>query len=189
MADRAAAAVALAAYPGLAAARALASAAAADEVGAPVEAALSRTLAGRALAQTGQPERAAAELERAAAELHGCSALRYRDAAERELRKLGRKVHRRTRPGTLGAGGVAELTERELGVARLIVDRRTNTEIAAELFLSRKTVETHISNIFRKLGVSSRVHIARVVEDAEGRERLVLQDRSSASERAGKTAG
>ena len=168
MADRAAAAVALdAGDPGLAAERALASAAAADEVGAPVEAALSRTLAGRALAQAGQTERAVAELERAAAEFHGCRALRYRDAAERELRKLGHRVHRRTRPGTLGAGGVAELTERELRVARLIVDRRTNTEIAAELFLSRKTVETHISNIFRKLAVSSRVQIARAVERAD----------------------
>ena len=168
MADRAAAAVAYdSGDPARAAERALASAAAADDVGAPVEAALSRTLAGRALAQAGQPERAAAELERAAAELHGCGALRYRDAAERELRKLGHKVHRRTRPGTPGVGGVAELTERELGVARLIVDRRTNTEIAAELFLSRKTVETHISNIFRKLGVSSRAQIARAVESAE----------------------
>ena len=56
------------------------------------------------------------------------------------------------------------LTGRELQVARLIVDRNTNPEIAARLFLSPKTVETHVRNIFRKLDVSSRVQIARAVE-------------------------
>jgi len=52
-------------------------------------------------------------------------------------------------------------------VARLIVDRRTNAEIASELFLSPKTVESHVRNLFQKLGVSSRVDVARVVERAE----------------------
>jgi DNA-binding CsgD family transcriptional regulator len=59
---------------------------------------------------------------------------------------------------------VDSLTGRELEVARLVVDRRTNTEIAAELFLSIKTVETHMRNIFRKLDVSSRVEVARTIE-------------------------
>jgi DNA-binding CsgD family transcriptional regulator len=52
-------------------------------------------------------------------------------------------------------------------LARLVVDRKTNPEIAAELFLSQKTVETHLRNIFRKVGVSSRVDLARAVERAE----------------------
>jgi DNA-binding NarL/FixJ family response regulator len=167
-ADRAVAAVDLSAGdPARAAERALASAAAADAVGAPVEAALARTLAGRALAQSGQGDRAAAELQRAAAELDACGALRYRDHAERELRKLGHPIHRRTRPGKTDGTGIESLTERELQVARLVVDRKTNPEIAAELFLSRKTVETHLSNIFRKLDVSSRVALARAVERAD----------------------
>jgi DNA-binding CsgD family transcriptional regulator/tetratricopeptide (TPR) repeat protein len=167
MAARAMAAVALdAGDPASAAERALASAGAADEVAAPVEAALSRTLAGRALAQARQPERAAAELQRAAAELHACGALRYRAAADRGLRSLGQRVHRRTRPGQADGVGVASLTQRELQVARLVVDRRTNAEIADALFLSPKTVETHMRNIFRKLDVSSRVEVARLVERA-----------------------
>jgi DNA-binding CsgD family transcriptional regulator/tetratricopeptide (TPR) repeat protein len=167
MADRSAAAVALhAGDPDGAAERALASATAADEVSAPVEAAISRTLAGRALAQAGEHERAVVELQRAAAELDACGALRYRAAAERELRRLGHRVHRRTRPGKADGVGVESLTERELEVAWLVVDRRTNPEIADALFLSPKTVETHLRNIFRKLAVSSRVEVARAVERA-----------------------
>jgi DNA-binding NarL/FixJ family response regulator len=53
-------------------------------------------------------------------------------------------------------------------VARLVVDRKTNPEIAADLFLSQKTVETHLRNIFHKMDVSSRVALARAVE-REGR--------------------
>ena len=52
-------------------------------------------------------------------------------------------------------------------MARLVVDRKTNSQIAAELFLSRKTVETHLRNIFRKLGVSTRVEAAHHVEQAD----------------------
>ncbi len=51
-------------------------------------------------------------------------------------------------------------------MARLVVDRRTNSEIAADLFLSLKTVESHMRNIFCKLGVSSRVEVARQAERA-----------------------
>jgi DNA-binding NarL/FixJ family response regulator len=108
-----------------------------------------------------------AELKQAASDLHECGALRYRDAAERELRNLGHHVHRRTRPGKSDGVGVDSLTGRELQVARLIVDRNTNPEIAARLFLSPKTVETHIRNIFRKLGVTSRIQVARDVERHE----------------------
>ena len=100
MAERAAAVIALdGGDPEAATEHALASALAADQVGAPVEAALSRTLAGGALAQAGQPERAVSELQHAAAELDARGALRYRAAAERELRRLGHHVHRRTRAG------------------------------------------------------------------------------------------
>ena len=150
-----------------AAERALASAAAADDVGAPVEAALSRTLAGRALARAGESDRAVIELQHAAREFEARGALRYRDEAERELRKLGRPMYRRTRPGSPAGSGIESLTERELQVARLVVDRKTNPEIAAELFLSKKTVETHLRNIFRKIDVSSRVDLARAIERAD----------------------
>jgi DNA-binding NarL/FixJ family response regulator len=167
-ADRAVAAVALQAGDSVRAAElALGSAGAAEEVGAPIEAALSRTLAGRALAKAGEGDAALAELQRAAAEHDACGAVRYRDEAERELGKLGHRIYRRTQPGKADGAGLESLTERELQVARLVVDRKTNPEIAAELFLSQKTVETHMRNIFRKLDVGSRVELARTVERAE----------------------
>ena len=168
MADRAAAVIALnSGDPTSAAGRALTSAAAADDLGVPVEAALSHMLAGRALAQSGQPVRAVTELEGAAATFHACGARRYRDEADHELRLLGRHVHRRTQAGQADAIGVDALTKREQEIARLVVDRRTNPEIAEMLFLSPKTVETHLRNIFRKLDVASRVEVARTIERAE----------------------
>jgi len=167
-ANRAGAAVDL--YTGNASAaaeRALLAVAGAEEVAAPIEAALSRVLAGRALAQTGERGRAIAELQTAAATLEACGAPRWRAEAERELRKLGRRIHRRTPRGKTDASGLDALTSRELQVARLVVDRKTNPQIAAELFLSQKTVETHLRNIFRKVDVSSRVELARAVERAD----------------------
>jgi ATP/maltotriose-dependent transcriptional regulator MalT len=152
----------------LAADHALTAAATAEEVGAPIESALSRTLGGRALAQAGQRDRAIAELRHAAVELDACGALRYRDEAERELGKLGQRTHRRTRPGKSDGAGIESLTERELQLARLVVDRKTNPQIAADLFLSQKTVETHLHNIFRKMDVASRLALAHAVERADG---------------------
>jgi len=86
--------------------------------------------------------------------------LRYRDQAERELRKLGYHVHRRTRPGATDGAGAESLTERELQVAWLVADRKTNPQIAAELFLSQKAVETHQRNIFHKMCVMTRAALA-----------------------------
>jgi DNA-binding NarL/FixJ family response regulator len=168
LADRAAAAVALASGdPPIAAERALAAAAASDAVDARVDAARARTLAGRALAAAGERDRAMAELDAAARELGACGARRYREEAEHELRKLGRRFSRRGRAGKSDGKGVEALTERELEVARLVVERHTNREIARALFLSEKTIETHMRNTFRKLDVSTRADVARTLERAE----------------------
>ena len=167
MADRAAAAVALADGDGHAATGFARSAVATSErIEARAHAAASRALAGRALAAAGRTEEAVRELERSAEEFEAMEALRYRDQVEAELRKLGRPVHRRTSRGSSDGTGIELLTGRELEVAELVLDRRTNREIAGELFLSLKTVETHMRNIFHKLGVSSRVEVARTLARA-----------------------
>ena len=81
----------------------------------------------------------------------------------RELRRLGARAEPRG-PAASGDSGVDALTKRELEIAGLVTDRLTNREIATALFLSDKTVESHIRNIFHKLGVSSRVDVARAIE-------------------------
>jgi len=150
-----------------AAALALASAVAADGAGAPIEAARSRVVAGRALAATGERAEAIAMLRAAERELDERGALRDRADARRELRRLGARAEPRGPAGTDG-GGLDSLSQREREVARLVTERKTNKEVADELFLSEKTIESHLRNIFAKLGASSRVDVARAVERDQG---------------------
>jgi len=56
------------------------------------------------------------------------------------------------------------LSRRELEIARLVADGLTNREIAARLFISNRTVETHVTNMLNKLGISTRTQLARWVE-------------------------
>jgi DNA-binding NarL/FixJ family response regulator len=128
------------------------------------DAARARLAAGVAMARAGNEQAAARFLERAAEDFASFGSERYRAEAVQELRKLGRRIHRRSRAGVPDSVGIASLTERELEIARLVVDRQTNAEIAAQLFLSPKTIEAHLRNSFRKLGVASRVELARVLE-------------------------
>jgi DNA-binding CsgD family transcriptional regulator len=133
----------------------------AESVQAALVAARCRTLAGVALAQAGDREEGARQLERAEAELAALGAARHRDEAARELRRLGRRVAARQR--RRGGEGLDALSGRELEIAELVAQGRTNREIGAELFLSEKTVEGHLTRVFAKLGVSSRAGLAEAV--------------------------
>jgi DNA-binding NarL/FixJ family response regulator len=146
-----------------AAERALSSVAAAEEVESPVEAARSRLIAGRALAEGGSRDVAVGELSSAAAQFSACGALRLRDEAAAELRRLGERVAPAIAPAANG-NGVLGLTSRQLEVAQLVTSGKTNREIAARLFLSEKGVESHLRRIFDKLDVSSRAALAAMVE-------------------------
>ncbi|HEX6115876.1 MAG TPA: AAA family ATPase [Solirubrobacterales bacterium] len=166
-AGRARAAVLLAAGDADAAAeRALAAADLLAAIGALEEEGRSRLLAGRALAEAGDRERAVAELREAERILDGCGSARLRDWAAKGLRRLGERTRRARPAGDGEATGLPSLTAREREVAELVTDRRTNREIAAELVLSEKTIESHLRNVFAKLGVGSRVEVARAVEGA-----------------------
>jgi DNA-binding CsgD family transcriptional regulator len=59
--------------------------------------------------------------------------------------------------------GVAALTARELQVATLVTEGLTNRQVAAQLFVTVKTVEMHLSHVFAKLGVSNRAGLVREV--------------------------
>jgi DNA-binding NarL/FixJ family response regulator len=103
-------------------------------------------------------KRAVRELRTVAQGAASCGARTELGLAEKALRALG--VRTWTRPPA--AVGVAsdQLTGREQEIARLAAAGRSNPEIAAELFLSRKTVERHLSNILGKLGVRNRTELA-----------------------------
>jgi DNA-binding NarL/FixJ family response regulator len=64
------------------------------------------------------------------------------------------------RPSTARMSSSPPLSAREVEVLRLIASGRTNRSIAAELVLSEKTVQRHVSNILTKLGVGSRTAAA-----------------------------
>jgi DNA-binding CsgD family transcriptional regulator len=132
-------------------------------VGARLQAAFSRGLAGQALAAAGDRAGAVDALREAERETDRCGSVRFRDEMRRELRKLGARAEVRG-PATADDSGMASLTKREREIAELITERLTNPQIASKLFLSKKTVESHIRNLFVKLGASSRVEVARVVE-------------------------
>lgn len=65
-----------------------------------------------------------------------------------------------------GRSGGATLTAREQHVIRLVALGRRNDEIAAELGISPKTVESHLTRVYRKLGIRSRTELAALRRDS-----------------------
>jgi DNA-binding CsgD family transcriptional regulator len=81
------------------------------------------------------------------------------------LRELG--VRRRLVAAEPETNGWAALTTSELTVARLVAEGLTNREVAERLFVSPHTVNSHLRHVFLKLGITSRVELARVARDYE----------------------
>ena len=77
------------------------------------------------------------------------------------LDELGRSAGT-ARPAEAGPAGISALTSREQDVLGLLVEGRTNRQIARHLYISEKTVSVHVSNILGKLGVHSRTEAAAV---------------------------
>jgi predicted ATPase/DNA-binding CsgD family transcriptional regulator len=77
----------------------------------------------------------------------------------------------------LRAGPPAVLTRRQLDIARLVANDLSNKEIAARLFLSERTVETHITNILNKLGLSSRIQLSRWMAEVTEQGRVAAEER------------
>jgi DNA-binding CsgD family transcriptional regulator len=85
----------------------------------------------------------------------------FAERARRELQATGETVRKRT------VETLDELTPQEVQVARLAADGQTNSEIGAQLFLSPRTVEWHLTKMFGKLGISSRRQLRSALSDVE----------------------
>lgn len=125
-----------------------ASAAAWERLGRPHNQARALTRAATAAAHAGDRDGAAARLKVALPLATALRAAPLIDEIETLSRRVGATQHAQE-PSEL-------LTPRELEVLRLVALGRTNRDIAAELFISAKTVSVHVSNILAKLGVTTR---------------------------------
>lgn len=86
----------------------------------------------------------------------------WADRARRELASVGGGVEK-----PVAAPKTAELTGQEWRIALLVAQGMTNREAGAALFLSPKTIEHHLSGIYKKLGVRSRTQLAMLVADED----------------------
>jgi DNA-binding CsgD family transcriptional regulator len=80
----------------------------------------------------------------------------WAERARTELRASGETARKRE------DGAPDRLTPQELQVARLVGEGRSNKDVAAQLFLSPRTIDAHLRNVFSKLGISSRTQLARL---------------------------
>jgi DNA-binding NarL/FixJ family response regulator len=133
-------------------------AAAADRIPAPMDATDARLLMGRALAAAGETEGAKRILQQVAVDGGRGGALRLRNAAQRELRRLGTRVSAEGRRAERGS-----LTEREQQVAELVAHGHPNKQVGAALFLSEKTIQNTLTRVYAKLGVRSRTQLTRAL--------------------------
>ncbi|MFI7230549.1 ATP-binding protein [Nonomuraea angiospora] len=92
-----------------------------------------------------------------------CGASWLAGQAGRQQRRMSMRQARR--PG----GGAAELSHRERQIAELVAQGLTNRQIAQQLYLSPRTVESHVAQAFQKLGVTTRAALAHLLSGAQRR--------------------
>lgn len=111
---------------------------------------------GEWLRREGRRQDAREQLRTAHGQLSAMGLDAFADRAARELRATGEHPRKRTTQPT------DTLTAHELHIARLVATGATSREVGAQLFLSPRTIEAHLRNIFRKLGITSRRQLAKM---------------------------
>jgi DNA-binding CsgD family transcriptional regulator len=124
-----------------------------------LEHAKARTELGVALRRANRNAQAREHLRRAVELATICGASPVAARAEAELLATG------ARPRRIALSGVESLTPSERRVAEMAAEGPTNREIAQALFVTPKTVEVHLSHVYRKLGISSRSQLAGALVD------------------------
>ncbi len=133
-----------------------------DELPMPFERARTQLALGTARRRAGQRRAAREPLAAAHRAFVALGAEPWVERAARELSATGERVRAGLSPTQV------QLSPQELSVATLVAEGRTNLEVAAALFLSPKTVEAHLSRAFRKLGVTNRSQLGRIVRERYG---------------------
>lgn len=126
----------------------------------PFERARTELCFGEVLRRHKRRSEAREQLRRAAEHFEQVGARLWGERARAELAATGERARRRD------SGGGGELTPQERQVARLAADGLTTKEIASQLVLSPKTIETHLRHVFQKLGVRSRTELAAKFRDS-----------------------
>lgn len=114
---------------------------------------------GAALRRRGQRKAARQPLREALAQARRCGAVAVAEQVHRELQATG------ARPRKIVRAGADALTPAERRVAELAADGRTNRQIAAELTISVRTVESHLAHAYQKLDISARRQLAGALAD------------------------
>jgi DNA-binding CsgD family transcriptional regulator len=128
----------------------------------PFERARTELAFGEFLRRARRPRDAREHLRAALDGFEALGAELWAERARVELRASGQTARRRV------ADTRDQLTEQELQIAHFVAQGLSNREVAAQLFLSPRTIAAHLRNIFRKLGISSRTELARLHLESVG---------------------
>ena len=123
----------------------------------PFDSARTGLLFGEHLRRRRRRVEARTHLRAALATFERLSAARWAERARSELRASGESARKRD------PSARAELTPQELQIASFVAEGLSNKEVAAQLFLSPRTIDAHLRNVFAKLGLTSRTQLARVL--------------------------
>ena len=132
-----------------------------DGVASPFERARTDLCFGERLRRTRRRCEAREPLRRALAAFEGLGAEPWAGRARRELAATGERARKRE-PSTAD-----RLTPQELQVAQLVAGGATYKEAASALFVTQKTIESHLNHAYRKLGIRSRVELPRTLERSQ----------------------
>jgi DNA-binding CsgD family transcriptional regulator len=127
-----------------------------EHAGRPFERARSELALGELLRRARRRADARTYLRASLERFEALGSMLWAERARAELRATGETARKRD-PSTLD-----QLTAQEVQIAQLVAQGRTNRDVAGQLFLSPRTIDYHLRNVFRKLDITSRTELARI---------------------------